>query len=293
MEKDIQKHFSRIRRILIITLIFNWLVAAAKIIYGFLSRTESMTADGFHSFADGSSNVIGLIGIWLCSQPKDKGHPYGHRKYETLFSLIIAGLLFLVSFNLAKEGVYHLFHPTAPLVDFKNFAVMFITLGINIWVTKYEYRQGKLLKSDILVSDALHTKADIFTSISVIFALIAIKLGFPLLDPIAALLISFFIALTGFEIIKNSSAVLCDAIVIADIEKIEDLVLSIDGVKSCHKIRTRGRPDDIYLDLHVQLNPDIHLDKAHKISYAIEDLIKKNIPEVAEVLVHLEPAERI
>lgn len=293
MENDIQQHYRQIRRILIVVLLFNWLVAFAKILYGWLSRCESMTADGFHSLSDGTSNIIGLIGIKLSYQPKDKGHPYGHRKYETLFSLSIAALLFFVSFNLAKEGIMRLYHPLVPAVDFMSFAVMIATLGINVWVMKYEYKKGKLLHSDILVADSMHTKADIFTSFSVILALIAIKLGFPSVDAIITLLISLFIAYAGFEIIKQGSEILCDAIAIGDIKKIEDIVLSVKGVKSCHKIRTRGRPDDIYVDLHVQLNPDIHLDKAHQISYTIEDVIKKSIPEVAEVLVHLEPKENL
>ncbi len=289
MENDLQKHYSRIRQILVIVLLLNWAVAFAKIIFGILSRCSSMTADGFHSLSDGTSNIIGLIGIRLCSQPVDSDHPYGHKKYETLFSLSIAALLFVVAFNLAKQGVRRFYQPVEPVIDFRNFAVMIITLAINIWVMRYEYKKGKLLQSDILVSDSLHTKADIFTSISVIITLVAIKLGFPVFDPIATVIISLFIAYAGFEIVKQGSGILCDAIVIGDIKKIEDVVLSVKGVKSCHKIRTRGRPDDIYVDLHVQLNPDIHLDKAHRISYIIEEAIKKSIPEVTEVLVHLEP----
>ncbi len=291
MDKDLDKHFRSIRRVLVVILFLNWAVAIAKIIFGNLSRCSSMTADGFHSLSDGTSNIIGLIGIRLCAQPIDSDHPYGHKKYETLFSLSIAALLFVVAFNLAKQGIKRFYHPVEPTVDLVNFGVMVITLVINILVMKYEYKKGKLLKSDILVSDSLHTRADIFTSVSVIITLIAIKLGFPILDPLATVVISLFIAYAGYEIVKEGSGILCDAVVIGDIKKIEDVVLGIRGVKSCHRIRTRGRPDDIYIDLHVQLKPDLHLDKAHKISDIIEEAIKKSIPEVAEVLVHLEPEE--
>ena len=148
------------------------------------------------------------------------------------------------------------------------------------------------MKSDILTSDSMHTKADIFTSISVIIGLVVIKLGYPILDPIVTLLITLFIAHAGFEIVKQSSAVLCDTAAISDIKKIQDIVLRIKGVKNCHKIRTRGRPDDIHVDLHVQVNPDMHVNNAHKISYAIEEAIKKGIPEVTDVVVHIEPKEK-
>jgi cation diffusion facilitator family transporter len=288
MNALIHGHYKQIKRVLILVLVLNWIVALAKIIYGLTSRCASMTADGFHSLADGASNIIGLIGIHFACQPTDRDHPYGHKKYETFFSLGIAMLLFLVSFNLAKEGIGRLSKPVSPQVNLDSFIVMLITLGVNFWVMNYEHKKGKILGSDILISDAMHTKADIFTSISVIITLVVIKLGYPILDPIATILISLFIAHAGYQIVKESSVVLCDTAIL-DGKRITDIVLSIKGVKNCHKIRTRGRFDDIYVDLHVQVSADMHIDEAHKISYAIEGEIKKNIPEVTDVVVHMEP----
>ena len=292
MVTRIDEHYAKIRLILIAILALNWAVAAAKIIYGIFTSCASMTADGFHSLSDGASNIIGLIGIAFACQPKDADHPYGHKKYETLFSLAIAALLFVVCFNLLKEGIKRLFHPVIPEINITSFAIMFITLAVNIWVVRYESAKGKSLQSDILISDSIHTKADIFTSLSVIIALVAVKIGLPVIDPVATIIVSGFIAMTGWKIAKESSAVLCDSTVISDNKKIVDIVLGVRGVKNCHKIRTRGRQDDIYIDLHVQVNPDMHVDNAHRISYAIEEAIKKNIPAVTDVVVHIEPQEK-
>jgi len=293
MDNPVQEHYKDIRRILILILVLNWAVALAKILYGLFSRSASMTADGFHSLSDGASNIIGIIGIHFACQPKDIDHPYGHKKYETLSSLVIAALLFIVAFNLAKEGIIRLHNPATPRIDIVSFVVMFCTMAVNFWVMRYEHRKGEDLHSDILISDSLHTKADIFTSASVIIALIVVKLGYyPLLDPLAAILISLFIAYAGYSIAKQSSAVLCDTAVILDDKKIMDIVLSVKGVRACHKIRTRGRPDDINVDLHVQVNSNMHIDDAHKISYAIEEAIKKSVPEVSDVIVHMEPKEK-
>lgn len=289
---EVRIHYQHIRHILIWILVLNWLVALAKIIYGLFSRCASITADGFHSLSDGASNIIGLIGINLASQPKDKNHPYGHRKYETFFSLGIAALLFIICFNLVKESIKRLSNPVIPQIDSKGFVIMIITLLVNLGVMRYEYTKGKLLKSDILISDSMHTRADIFTSLSVIIALIVIKLGFPIVDPIVTLIIALFISYTGYDMVKQSSRVLCDTAAIIDIKRITNIVLSIQGVKTCHKIRTRGRPDDVHVDLHVQVKPDMHIDNAHKISYAIEEAIKKDIPEVTDVVVHIEPKEK-
>ncbi|MDD5166204.1 MAG: cation diffusion facilitator family transporter [Candidatus Omnitrophica bacterium] len=287
-----QEHYSKIKRVLIFVLILNWSVALAKIFYGLFTHFTSMTADGFHSLSDGTSNIIGLIGIHLACQPTDRDHPYGHKKYETLFSLVIAALLFIVAFNIAKEGLTRIGKPYLPRIDLISFIVMLVTMAVNFWVMNYETDKGKALRSDILISDAMHTRADIFTSLSVIIALVAVKSGYPILDPIVTILISVFIAYAGYEIVKESSAVLCDTVAILEDKKIEDIVLGVKGVKTCHKIRSRGRPDDIYIDLHVQVNPDMHVDNAHKISDAIEEAIKNGIPEVTDVVVHIEPLEK-
>jgi len=287
---DSEDRFQKIRRILVYILILNWGVAGAKLIYGWLTRSASMTADGFHSFSDGSSNIIGLVGIWIASRPIDENHPYGHKKYETLTSVGISVFLFLVCINVVREGVVRFFHPLVPEVTAKSFLVMGITLAINVAVMIYETRMGRALKSDILISDALHTRADILTSSAVIVSLIGITLGYPILDPIASLVIAVFIAYAGVDILKESSRVLSDGVAIR-IDEIERVVLSIKGVKKCHQIRSRGRPDDIHIDLHVLVDPDMHVHTAHHLSYAIENKIKRDFRGVTDVVVHMEPME--
>lgn len=287
---DLEERFRKIRRILIYVLILNWGVAAAKLLYGWRIRSASMTADGFHSFSDGSSNIMGLLGIWLASRPLDENHPYGHKKFETLTSIGISVLLFLVCFNVAREGVLCFLHPVIPEVNLSGFLVMGATMAINLSVMTYETRMGKALKSDILTSDALHTRADLLTSSSVIVTLIGIRLGYPILDPIATLVIAGFIGYAAFDILRESSRVLSDGVAI-QIDEIKRVVVSIKGVKECHQIRSRGRPDDIHIDLHILVDPEMHVHQAHHLSYAIENKIKRDFRGVTDVVVHLEPME--
>jgi cation diffusion facilitator family transporter len=276
---------------LVSVLFLNWGVAAAKLFYGWLIRSASMTADGFHSFSDGSSNIIGLIGIWIASQPIDDSHPYGHKKFETLTSIGISILLFLVCFNVVREGILRFLHPIVPQVNLSSFLVMGITLAINLAVMIYERRTGVVLKSDILISDALHTRADLLTSSSVIVTFIGIKLGYPILDPIASLVISGFIAYAAVDILKESSRVLSNGVAIP-IGEIKRVVLSIRGVEACHQIRSRGRGDDIHIDLHVLVDPEMDVHRAHHLSYAIENKIKRDFHGVTDVVVHMEPFEK-
>ena len=285
-----EERYQKIRRILIYILILNWGVAAAKLFYGWLTRSASMTADGFHSFSDGASNLIGLFGIWVASRPVDQSHPYGHQKYETLTSVAISALLFLVCLNVVREGVIRFLHPVIPKVDVKSFLVMGVTLAINIAVMIYERKRGRALRSDILISDALHTRADILTSTSVIITLIGIQLGYPILDPIGSLIIAVFIGYAAVDILRESSRVLSDGVAIRE-EEIEKVVLNIKGVKEVHQVRSRGRPDDIHVDLHVLVDPEMHVHRAHHLSYAIENKIKRDFRGVTDVVVHMEPKE--
>ncbi len=289
---DLRMHYQKVRNVLWIVLALNWAVAAAKIIYGLKTSTESMTADGFHSLSDGSSNLIGLLGIRFCSKPKDEGHPYGHKKYETLFALGIAGMLIMVALNLGREGIERIFNPITPQVDIVSFSVMLITLTVNIFVMRYEFKRGKQLQSDILVVDSMHTRADIFTSLTVIVSLIASKLGFPVIDPIVTLVIAGFIAFSAFMIIREESGILCDASALSDndAKKIEEVVRSIEGVRSCHKIRSRGRLDDVFIDLHVQVEGNMSMLDAHQLSHVIQTKIMQAFPQIVDVIVHMEPS---
>ncbi|MDD5138213.1 MAG: cation diffusion facilitator family transporter [Candidatus Omnitrophota bacterium] len=277
-----------VRKILVLILGLNWLVAILKLVFGYLINSTSMVADGYHSFADGASNIVGLLGMRIAGQPMDEDHPYGHKKYETLASLIIAFLLFLVCLNLIHSGWERLRTKSAPEVNVWGFLVLGVTMLVNTGVMLYESRRGRALGSDILVADAMHTRADLLTSFSVAIAFIGVKLGFPILDPLVAMVIAVFIAFSGFEILKGSSAVLCDTAAI-DRRAIERLVMAIPEVRKCHRIRTRGRHDDIFIDLHVLLDDTMQLVQAHDLTVKIEDMIKKEFCGVSDVVVHVEP----
>lgn len=286
-----QIRFQKIRGILIVVLLLNWIVAAAKVIYGIITQSSAMSADGFHSFADGAANLIGLVAIFVASQPKDSDHPYGHKKYETFAAIVIAMLLFIISFNLIRGSVIRFFYPVVPEVTLISFIVMIVTLVVNFGVYIYEKRQSKVLISDILAADTQHTRSDMFISISVIISLIAVRAGFPIMDPIASAFIALFIAYSGFEILKQSSDVLCDRAVIP-VAEIKKVVLAVQGVRSCHEVRTRGRQDDIHIDLHITVDADMPIRAAHDLNHKIEGIIQNKIKGVTDIAIHIEPSKK-
>ncbi len=289
MEHDIFiESAPKIRRVLIYTLVLNSAIALAKIIYGYISNSIAMTSDGFHSFFDGMSNVLGLIGIWIASRPPDEDHPYGHRKYETLFTIAIGVMVLFACYQILKM-VYHsltAFHKTE--VTAVSFIVMLITMAVNIFVAIYEFKKGKQLKSDFLIADSLHTKSDILASIGVIISLIITKLGFPFADSVVGVVIAFLIARIGYNILKEASDVLVDTTRINNAE-LAAVINKVQGVKGCHDIRTRGSRHIVYLDLHVLVDPKMSAEEAHAVSESVEENIKANYPSISDIVVHIEP----
>ncbi|MGE5507150.1 MAG: cation diffusion facilitator family transporter [Chitinophagales bacterium] len=286
------ERYRAIRRVLWLILVLNWAVAVAKVAFGQWSHTASMTADGYHSLGDGASNIIGLVGLWAAARPADESHPYGHKKYETFTALGIAGLLVLVSLDILQSVAGRLFRPGAalPRVTTASFLVMLVTLAVNVAVMTYERRQGRMLKSDLLVSDALHTMSDVYVSLSVVATLIAVRLGFPWFDVVAALVIAAVILRSAWGIVRHSSDVLCDAMVL-DSRRVAEVVTKVPGVRSCHRIVSRGREDDLEVHLHVQVDPRMPAREAHDLSHRIEQAVRRAFPGVSRVISHVEPFE--
>ncbi len=285
---NIKNYSSQVRNVLLYTLILNSIVAFAKIIYGYVSGSIAMLSDGYHSLFDGVSNIVGLVGIWISSNPPDKEHPYGHRKYETLFTIIIGVMIFLTCFQVLKKVYSSFFDSHKAIVTDISFAVMIFTLLINIIVMKYESKKGKQLGSEFLIADANHTKSDVFVSLSVIISLIFTKMGYGFADTLVGIVLSFFIARIGFKILKEASDILVDKICI-NTTAIESVVNKIEGVKGCHDIRTRGSSSYTYLDLHVLVDGDMSTEKSHNIADKVEKKIKDEFSNVIDIVVHIEP----
>jgi len=278
----------QVKRVLWVILGLNLAVALAKVVYGYLSNSLSMTADGFHSLGDGASNVLGLIGVWLASQPADTDHPYGHKKFETYATVGTAALLLFVAYEVVQGAVTRVGSGEAPVLTTASFVVMLTTLAVNTGVFLTELRLGRKLGSDFLVSDAYHTRSDIFVSVSVLGGMIGIRLGLPWLDWVLSIIIAGMIAYSAWEIIKNSAQVLCDAAVL-DPQAVVPVVKDIPGVVGCHMVRSRGRSDAVYVDLHLTVDPHMTVGQAHVLAHIAECRLKGKLEGVVDVLVHVEP----
>lgn len=277
-----------VRRVLWIVLWLNLLVAGAKLLYGVVTGSLAMQADGFHSFFDGVSNVVGLIGLWFASAPPDESHPYGHKKYETLAAGAIGAMLLGTCVYLLWTSYDHWRGALRPEVTPTSFAVMLFTMAVNYAVMRWERNRGEALRSEILTADSQHTGSDVLTSCSVLVGLVAVKLGYPMLDPIVAVVIAAIIARTGLFVLKETSHSLIDMARL-DAEQVRQVVLLNKRVLDCHKIRTRGMPHHIFVDLSVHVSADMTVGESHHLAHEVERSIKQRFEGVAEVIVHVEP----
>ena len=281
--------YADVSRVLTRVLFVNLAVAFAKIAFGYASGAISVLSDGFHSLTDAASNLVGLVGVRAARQPPDADHPYGHRKYETVAAAGVTVFLLLVVIEIIRNAFNHLTGRTTPHgIGLASFAVMIVTIGINLRVVSYESRAADRLSSEVLMADATQTRGDVWSSMTVVAALIGARAGWPMLDPIAALIVAAFIAYAGYQVASATTKILSDRIVM-DESDLERVVLSVPGVLGCHQIRTRGSSDHVFLDLHVWLPAAMPLVEAHALSHVVKDRLVARFPQIADAIIHIEP----
>jgi len=284
----VSDRYGEVVRVLYRVLWINLAVAIAKITLGYATGAISILSDGFHSLTDSASNVVALVGISAARRPPDRDHPYGHRKYETMASLGILVFLVVVLVQVLSASLDRLINGGTPRIFPEGIGLMTVTLIVNVFVVRYELRQGRRLNSEVLRADAKHTRSDVLTSGAVLGALFGVWLGYPLFDPLAAVVVAGFIGHACWSIARDASGILSDHIVIAE-EDVRTVVQSVPEVLGCEKIRTRGAADYAFLDLHLWLDAETPLQAAHATSHVVKDKLMAKFPQLADVVIHIEP----
>jgi cation diffusion facilitator family transporter len=279
----------RLSRLLWGILFLNLLVAVAKLAYGAYSGAIAVTADGFHSLLDASSNVVALVAAHLAARPPDRDHPYGHRKFEAFASLGIASLLVVACVRIGSSALQRLRSPEPPDITALGFVVIAATILVNLAVAAFERGQGKRLRSELLLADAAHTSSDVWTSVLVLVSFIAVMLGHAWADTAAALVIVAVILWAGVRVVSRAFRTLADAYRVPP-EEVEAVALRVPGVLECHKVRSRGAAGDVHVDLHVLVDPEMPIAEAHRIGHEVEAAVRAAWDEITDVVVHVEPA---
>jgi len=284
------KRYQQAKHTAIIGGIINTLLGLLKIVFGFMTHSQALFADGIHSFADIFADIFVVIATKASSQAPDASHPYGHERIETLFTIILALVLIFAGIYIAYDAVMHIMLPhSRQSANILSFIVIIISIGANEWLYRYTLRIGKKIKSEVVRANAWHHRSDALSSSIVLVGIIGSAFGFYYLDPIAAILVAVLIFKMALEMIWANLHELIDAS--ADDETIKQIIKwakKVDGVLSIHKLRTRLLGGKVFIDIHIQVDPYISVSEGHFISRYVEIILQKNIDNVKDVVVHID-----
>ena len=287
-ERDIRTN--AILWVLVWTLLLNLASSLGKIIVGHFTGLLNVMADGMHSLTDAFVNVVGLVSIKLSGRPPDEKHPYGYGKYETIATLIIGSITFVLFVEILQLAVKKLLNPAAIEVHPVVYAVMVGSLILNGITILYEGRMGRKLKSEFLVADCRETASDVCVSVGIIIALVLIARGWQWLDGLVTLGIALVVLRNSVTIFREAARILSDEAVL-DPQEVIQAVETHPQVRWAHAVRSRGKPDvAVYVDLHIGVDPATSVEKAHDvISHEVKQLLSERFPGIKCVLTHIEP----
>ncbi len=279
-------------KITTIGIVVNLILSALKFVVGMVGHSQSVIADAIHSLSDSVTDFAVIFGVRFWSAPPDENHPYGHQRIEALITLFIGVMIGLTAILLlvhtltgdgekSQTGWIALWGPALSIVAKE--ILFWMTIGV-----------GKKINSSALISNAWHHRSDAISSIPALIAVIitALKPEWQFVDQLGALIIAGFIFKVAYEIIKPALMELTDSTIPQEeLEKLGEIVLSVEGVRNYHALRTRQSGPYHFVDLHIQVCPSITVKEGHDIASEVREVLITEGNQIAEVIVHTEPDE--
>ena len=280
-------------RVTYIGALVNIFLTLIKIGVGFFGQSASLIADGIHSLSDLVSDIFVIIAIKLGSREADHDHPYGHRRFETMATVLLGAGLVVVAAGIAWDATERLLDPAKLLVPNKDtLGIAIVSILANEWLFHYTKRVGEETRSKLLLANAWHHRSDAFSSIVVLFGIGAVLIGYPFADAVAAVIVAIMIAKMGIGLVLESIYELVDSSLPEDfVRQIRRIIMQTPGVRSIHLLRTRRMGEDAYIDTHIVVDPRISVSEGHMIGDAVRDNLKVDFDDVVDVLVHIDPED--
>lgn len=289
-----------IYKVTIVGSIVNFLLVIFKFFAGIVGHSAAMLADAVHSLSDFITDIIVIVFVRISSKPEDEDHDYGHGKYETLATAIIGIILLLVGFGIFWNGATSIYHflNGASLPEPGMLALIAALISIASKEILYQYTvfQAKKLNSQAVVANAWHHRSDALSSVGTAIGIGgAILLGdrWRVLDPAAAVVVSFFIMKVAVQLLIPCVEELLEKSLPAEVEdKIQETILSFPEVSSPHHLRTRRIGSYYAIEVHIRMNGKIPLEDAHRTATAIENKLREQFGRGTHIGIHLEPEKR-
>ena len=288
-------HYSEIRRLTLIGGVLDLFLGFVKVLVGYIGNSQALIADGIHSLSDLITDVLVLVATKHSAQAADEGHPYGHDRIQTLVSLALAGSLGIIAIVIAWDAVIRIVSPESLLQPgFWPLAVAAISVVSKEGYFQYIVRHPTAATSRMLYANAWHSRSDALSSLAVIVGVGGVLAGFAWADAFAAIVVAGLLLVVAYRIGREGAEELIDSaaspVLNANMQK---TILSIEGVRDTHELRTRRMADKVLADVHIRVDPLISVSEGHRIGDEVMDTLKTRFPEVGDVIIHIDPEDDI
>ena len=289
------EYYSEIRRLTLIGGVLDLFLGFVKVLVGYIGNSQALIADGIHSLSDLITDILVLVATKHSAQAADEGHPYGHDRIQTLVSLALAGSLGIIAIAIAWDAVIRIVSPESLLLPgFWPLAVAAISVVSKEGYFQYVVRHPSAATSRMLYANAWHSRSDALSSLAVIVGVGGVLAGFAWADAFAAIVVAGILLVVAYRIGREGAEELIDSaaspVLNANMRK---TILSIEGVRDSHELRTRRMADKVLADLHIRVDPLISVSEGHRIGDEVMDALKTRFPEVGDVVVHIDPEDDI
>ncbi|WP_438266148.1 cation diffusion facilitator family transporter [Clostridium paraputrificum] len=270
-------------------MIGNFILAFIKMLIGFIARSTAMLADGMHSLSDVITTIGVIIGLKLSHKEADKSHPYGHEKIESITSLFLAIVLFLVAISIGYSGIIKIINHSYVTPGFSAIIAAIISIIVKELMYWYTIKYANQINSPSLKADAWHHRSDALSSAGALIGIAGARMGYTFLDPLVAIIIALVIIKVAFDISKQSIAQLIDeAASEEDIQVIIDRINSIDGIYEIKNLKTRKHSNRLYVDVDISVDATLTVEEGHKIALYVHNLIEED-SRIKHCMVHVNP----
>jgi cation diffusion facilitator family transporter len=280
-----------IRNVTIVSVIVNILLTIIKFIFGIIGHSQALIADALHSLSDLISDSLVLVAAKFSHDDADDEHPYGHARFETLATVAVGLLLFLVAVGIFIDAVQGLFFPES-LLQPTPIALLITVIVLVAKEILYQYTiyVAKKVNSPMLRANAWHHRSDAISSLIVLIGIGGTLMGFSWLDAVAAIGVSFMIAHIGWSLMMSSFKELVDTgLDQNEINEITKTIESVEGVRALHELRTRKMANNALVDVHILVEPYISVSEGHYIAETVESTLIDKFEEISNVMVHIDP----
>lgn len=281
-------------RVSIVSIVGNALLSLFKLLAGVLARSGAMISDAVHSASDVLASIIVIVGVKLSGREPDREHPYGHERFECVAAIVLAVILLVTGLFIGHEAIDSITGkkgaPEAPGL------LALIAAGVSIvckegmfWYTRFH---AKRIDSTALMAEAWHHRSDALSSVGALIGIAGARMGHPVLDPVASLVICVFIAKAAFDIFRDATKKMVDRACSDEMEdELKTCALEQEGVLGVDLLQTRVFGSRIYVDIEIRADGSISLAASHEIAERVHDAIERRFPKVKHIMVHVNPAE--